>query len=275
MFNANWFFDIGRTESAVYGLVGGGLMLTAYFLQKLRQRQRRLTAAMVSRVLEEYATSGKFAPRLKMIGVLLAAALVSAGSAHSTTIINGTPSMFGGGLVIDTFVGAESFTLSTAETIKGIEFALQEYAPTFNDTLNYFIYANNGFFPGSILEQGTNPVLSQSFFFNGGTQGLSLVKYDFNITPLNLSAGTYWVGLNFSGGNFPVWDATTTPNAQLSAGMNISTGNWNLDAVQLYLGVSDTPLAAQQTPEPGTILFAGLGLAALVWHRTRTRLAAG
>ncbi len=169
------------------------------------------------------------------------------------------------------FEGAEYFTLSAPETIQGIEFADQEFSG-FNDTLNYFIYANSSPFPGALLAQGSNPSLVKSFIVNGGTQSESIAKYDFNlIAPLTLNAGTYWVGLNFSGGGFAVWDSTTTPNNQLSAGTPAGTTNFNLDAVQLYLGVSDTPLAPVSAPEPGTILFVSLGLAVLLWQRARAR----
>ena len=174
---------------------------------------------------------------------------------------------------MSSFEAAESFTLSAGETIRGIEFADEDFAPSFSGTLNYYIYSNSGFFPGTLLAQGSNPALSRSFVMNGGTQGVSIVRDDFNlITPLSLNPGTYWVGLNFSGGSFSVWDETTTPNAQLSAGTPVGTMNFNLDAVQLYLGISDTPLAPVAAPEPGSILLAGLGLAAaLVWHRGRVR----
>src|SRR5580704_9243533 len=106
-------------------------------------------------------------PRGSAIGTLLIAGIVLAGTAHGNTIVNGTPSQSGGGIVMTSFEGAESFTLSATETIQGIEFADQEFTPTFNETLNYFIYANSSPFPGALLAQGSNPSLVKSFIVNG------------------------------------------------------------------------------------------------------------
>jgi hypothetical protein len=212
---------LGPAQIGVCGLIGGGLMLAAHALGKLGRKQTRLTAGMLKRALGEDTPPRESVPEFKWIGILLAAVLVAAGPAHSTTITNGTPNNTGGGLVLDTFQSAEYFDLSSPETLRGIEFADEEYTPTFNGTLSYFIYANSGFFPGALLAQGTNPAISKSFVVNGGTLGVSIVKYDFNlITPIDLSAGRYWVGLNFANGAFV--NGRESPKAILSTG---SSGN--------------------------------------------------
>jgi PEP-CTERM motif len=187
----------------------------------------------------------------------LALPLLLVGSVHATTSFNGTPSTGGGGLVIESFVGAESFTLSSAETIEGVEFAGEIFsAPS---TLDWFIYGNSAPFPGSVIAQGQNPALTVTPF----SQFISIMDFNLN-TPVSLSAGTYWIGLNFPT-QFVSWGATTTPNNQLSAGEPVGTNNWNLDAVQLYLGISDTPLVA---PEPESVLLVGMGALGLMWRRT-------
>ncbi len=167
--------------------------------------------------------------------------------AWGTLTFNGTPGTGGGGLVIETFVGAESFTLSGTETIEGVEFAAEIFAPP--GELDWYIFGNSAPFPGAELASGANPALTVTPF----SQFISIIDFNLN-TPVTLNAGTYWVGLNMPS-QFVVWGETTTPNAQLSAGEPIS-GSWNLDAVQLYLGISDQPLV---TPEPGSMLLMGMG----------------
>lgn len=191
--------------------------------------------------------------------IALTALLLVSPAAHGTLMKNGTPNPAGAGLDINGFMGAESFTLSIPETVQAIEFAGSVYVPGFSDTLNYAIFDNSGLYPGAMETQGTNPLLSSTYLVNGGTTGVSYLIYDFNLnTPLALMPGTYWVGIHFSGPQFAEWIGTTTPNAQISAGTPAGTTNWNLDAVQLYLGVSTTPLVG--TPEPGSILFVGVGV---------------
>jgi PEP-CTERM motif len=208
------------------------------------------------------ATRSAWFLRWNLAGILLTLMLLSAGPALATTSFNGTPGTGGGGLAIETFVGAESFNLSSTETIRGVEFAGELFSAP--GTLNWYIFNNNGFFPGSVLAQGQNPALSVTPF----SQFISIVDFNLN-TPVTLSAGTYWVGLNFPT-QFVVWGETTTPGSQLSAGdpAPLGSGNWNLDAVQLYLGISETPLVA---PEPGSVLLVGMGSIGLVWRRYRNR----
>ena len=204
---------------------------------------------------------------LLMATLLLVAGVIATIPAHGTTITNGTPAVGGGGLVMDTFEGAEYFDLPVTATIRSIEFANTQ-GPNGLGQLNYAIYANvPNPFPGALIASGVNVPYTQTFIFNGGTQSVSTLKDDFNLlTPIILTPGRYWVGLNFPNGGFPVWDATTTPNAQLSAGFPISSNppNWNLDAVQLYLGVTFDPV-----PEPGSVVLVLGGMAGLVWRRRR------
>jgi hypothetical protein len=204
-------------------------------------------------------------------GVIVAAMTFWATPGHSALITNGVPDSNGASLDTNGHIGAESFTLASTMTIRGIEFANSEYTPLFNDTLSYFIYSNNGFFPDQLLAQGSNPLLSKTFLVNGGVLAISSVLYDFNLnTPVTLGPGTYWIGLNFSGNAFSSWLATQTPNAQLSAAAPINNpSNWGLNALQVYLGISDTPLVTSAAPEPGSLILGGIGLALVLLGRKR------
>jgi hypothetical protein len=195
--------------------------------------------------------------------------------AHAATITNGTypADLNAGGLVLNTFEGAEYFDLPVRAAILSIQFVDEEYPPSGHGPLDYFIYDNNGFFPGNLLASGQNVPLTQTFVFNGGSLSVSTLLDDFDLfTPVVLDPGRYWVGLNFRNTVQSLsWFSTTTPNAQLSAGTPAGTNNWNLDAVQLYLGVTYTTDLAAPTPEPATLALAGLGLIAFGCSRFRSR----
>jgi len=185
---------------------------------------------------------------------------VLAAPAWGSISFNGSPGTIGGGIFIDTRVGAEFFDLSATTTLRGVEFVAE--LPGVPSTFDWYIFDNSGFFPGAILAQGENPLMSITPL----NQFLSIVDFDLN-TPVTLAAGTYWVGVN-APGQFGIWGATTTPDNQNSGGhpLPLSSGGWTLNGVQLYLGVSDTELVA---PEPGSMLLAGLGIAFLVCWRNR------
>jgi hypothetical protein len=206
----------------------------------------------------------------QVTGVIVAVMMLAATPGRSALITNGMPDSNGASLDINGHIGAESFTLASTMTIRGIEFANSEYTPLFNDTLSYFIYSNNGFFPDQLLAQGTNPQLSKTFLVNGGILGISSVLYDFNLNaPVTLGPGTYWIGLNFSGNASSSWLATQTPNAQLDAAAPVGTTNWGLGALQVYLGISDTPLVATAAPEPGSLTLELVGLTLVLFGRKR------
>ena len=82
--------------------------------------------------------------------------------------------------------------------------------------------------------------------------------------PLDLNAGTYWVALNFTNtSQFVVWQETVQDTfPPYAAGAPAGTTNFNLSAIQLYLGISDTPLVTA-APEPASFALAGLALAGL------------
>jgi hypothetical protein len=209
--------------------------------------------------------------------VLAVAASLAAGPAWSAIIYsNGTPNLSGASAVVTSQVFAESFTLSIAATIRGVEFDTEEFPSSWDGTLDYFFFSNNSPQPSSSVllnGQGHDPLLSRTFIVNGETTSFSELRYDFNlITPLTLNAGEYWLGLHLQkdfASNFGVsWLGTNTPNAQISA--NAPGGNfnsWGLDALQLVLGISDTPLVA---PEPASFILLGSALLAIgCWGKRR------
>src|SRR5215471_10620317 len=138
---------------------------------------------------------------LNCLKILTVMTLVATMPAWSSIIYSsGTPNVSGSSGILTTQVFAESFTLSSPATIRGVEFDTQEFG--WDGTLDYFFFANNGFTPSSLaLVSGHNPLFNKSFIVNGGTSAFSDATYDFNlITPLTLNAGTYWLGLHLQNG---------------------------------------------------------------------------
>jgi hypothetical protein len=210
------------------------------------------------------------------VPVLLAAAsLLFCPPARSSVIVNGFPSLTGGGTLLQPDVAAEFFTLSSAMTLQSVEFAVYGNPSLWDGTLDYYFFDNSGFYPASSpFAQGHDPAYSITYLINGGTHTTSFWLFDFDLnTPVTMGPGTYWLGLHMQNGYAfgagVVWDGTTTPNAQPSAESNDGTfDNWVLTAGQLYLSVTGTDATV---PEPAPVLFAGLGLAGLAAWRLRTR----
>jgi hypothetical protein len=202
---------------------------------------------------------------------LAAATILTVGVARCGMIVNGTPTTAGAGQAIDAWIGAQSFTVNSSFTLRGVEFAIEEYVPAGLGPLNYYIYSNNASsLPGTLLASGSNPAFSTSYLIDGNPFSVSWLLYDFNLNArVTLNAGTYWVALNFSNTSQSVgWTATTANSAPFGSSTSVGTTNWIHSPYQLYLGVSDTALVAT-VPEPASVALAGLALAALAGFRFR------
>lgn len=271
-----------------YALIGAALICAARALRYLRKPQPRLTAAALRVAAEGGASDPSCGARTRAdartiaespqhaaiwAAIVLLAALALATPAHATLITNGTPGTNVPGLLVSSHLGAEYFNLPTAETIQGFEFDVQEFEGATPSSLTYYLYNNSGFFPGSQIATGTNPSISKQFLFDGGNTAVSEVLYDVTLnSPVTLNPGTYWIGAVFTSGGFATWMGTVAWNSgQLDAGAPLGTTNWNLNAVQLYLGVQETPPVSSSTPEPGTMALGAAALSALLWRRYRVR----
>lgn len=214
----------------------------------------------------------------KIFAVVVLATLLSGGAVLRAELVysNAPPSMTGGGLDLGGFVGAESFLLTHAVSIRAAVFYTDEYSPGWDGTLNYFFFDSNGAFPAAAPlpgGQGSNPAYRKTFL-TGGPTTWSTVRYEFDLsTPLMLAPGTYWLGIQLDkefDGIGLTWVRTITPDAQLSAGARRGDfGEWLLQNSQLALALSDTPVVI---PEPNASAILALGAAAL-WRSLKRGVA--
>jgi hypothetical protein len=150
---------------------------------------------------------------MKLLLAVSAVVALGAGAAHAGVLYsNGgadaaqNGQSIGGGNAME-----DSFTLTSASTITGIEFAA--VATTRPSTVDWGIEAAPTF-----VDQGTASPSSTLEY--GGTDALFGYQSDFSIPSLTLSAGTYWLALQNGastdgGGMF--WNTNFGPSAAVSS----------------------------------------------------------
>lgn len=97
---------------------------------------------------------------------------------------------------------AEDFTLASAATVGNVTFSILDTIAgnnlaNFDGTVDWFIYADGGGMPGSMLFSGVGTNVSTSFDQNNGIWDFWDASFDLDV-PANLAAGTYWLGLNLN-----------------------------------------------------------------------------
>ncbi len=204
--------------------------------------------------------------------VVIAAFCVVPFSAHAAIILNsGSPDFSGdGGVEIgSSFLFAEQFTLGSSETIDSVQLGLSLYTfdPSWNGSLQYYLYDNSGGLPSTIVQQGTNPAfdlisLGEPYPDTGSYD----YDYEFNLaTPVTLSAGTYWIGVQTSTSSDLEW--VEVNETAVNSAEEIGGAFYNVEET-LSLELSNTPLVA--APEPATgglVLLAGIVLGAMRLRR--------
>jgi len=103
------------------------------------------------------------------------------------------------------FLEADDFTLNSDATLGSVNFSisttiLDNNLSNFDGTINWFIYANGDNIPGAEVASGLGKnvvVLFDQFFAPNDWWDAS---FDLDV-PLELTAGTYWLGLNLNDNN--------------------------------------------------------------------------
>ncbi len=187
---------------------------------------------------------------------------VSMPAAAQVVYDNGAPDGVGGNEMTN-WIQADDFTLSSPATIGGIRFwAVEDQADAYQGSIFWQIMNSAGSQPGTTVWGGG--MASPTRAIDGTSAGLTQYRYDFAISPLSLSSGTYYLALH----NGPL---TTDYRAGMywstSAGQGgmpgvedqtpfdgVWTSNGSEHAFALY-GAGQSVV-----PEPATIALTGTGL---------------
>ena len=207
-----------------------------------------------------------------LVRVLTAAAfMVSvAGRASADPIVynNGGPNGIDGFAMGD-FNEADDFTLSGTTIITDVHFwNLQGTVDDYSGSIAWAIYNNASGAPGSVVASG---VASPTHTSTGGSvSGLGEYTNDFNIAPLTLGLGHYWISLHdgpLTNNTFRdfYWE-TANPNGTLSSMAYdlVGTPGWFPNSSELAFN-----LTGQAIPEPTSLALLATGAGLLAWRRKR------
>ncbi len=204
---------------------------------------------------------------LLLLALCCAAALaVAQNDLYDNGPTNGTSTAWS---ISNGFVTSDSFSLSTASTVNGLNFAAWLAPGGVLESADLSITSSE-FGGTTFFDQNVN--FSQSGCVNN-TQGFSVCTESGAFTGVNLNAGTYWLNLQdatVSEGGSVYWDENSGP----SLASNNALGTVPSESFTLLgsAGTSTTSTTSTTgtTPEPSSILLFGsgiLGLTAAVRRR--------
>jgi hypothetical protein len=114
----------------------------------------------------------------------------------STTIWdNGSPNGVDGWTINDGITEADDFILATAANIGRVTFSAASNVNAPIIALNYRLYSSVAGSPAAIIEQGAAQNLSSTLVGTVACCGSLRFATSFDIAPVSLNAGTYWLAL--------------------------------------------------------------------------------
>ncbi len=201
-----------------------------------------------------------------IISLMLVLALTLAARANYVVFDNGEPSLYGYGNGVLDRLQADDFELMQGAILtKGHFWTLE--GDLWDGTLEYFIFADDGGMPGTIVSSGDG----QSVVKNATGRATPLAeeyKYSFEFeTPIDLDAGeTYWFGLHlaadYAGNSYVIiWsDSIAGLGYTCYESLGGTLDNWGDSGIHraFYL---------EGVPEPATLSLFALGVLVLVKKR--------
>lgn len=216
---------------------------------------------------------------MKCLGLAVVALAWAAGPAMgSVVLVDNSPPDNLGGYISGTYGPlylANSFTLSSASTVTGVNFwgAFNPGGPTDPFTVNLF--ANNAGQPGTLLSTYSATLTGTA---NGGTiSGFQDYLYQSSFPGVSLSAGTYWVSVydtNASSG-FNWLTHSQTGNVEKTNG-SPTTGPWTSVAfgtLAFQIVGSSAPNVPELDPGSAASALTLLGCGAAMLGKRRKRVA--
>jgi hypothetical protein len=145
------------------------------------------------------------APKMKIPGInrffffgsLCCFILVGSISTNAAQIFdNGAPDLLNG-FEMANWIEADQFTFTTGATVQSVKFWDLEHIGYFQNTIPWAIYSNSGSnTPGNLIASGFSTNLTH--VLTGRNDGFGYIEFvsTFDITPVSLPAGTYWLALH-------------------------------------------------------------------------------
>lgn len=218
----------------------------------------------------------KRALNLRALWMGVVAALLLVGSSAQAGLIydNGAPNVISGNEMTQ-WIQTEDFALASPVVLTDVRFwATEEVQGAYQGSIVWSIYGDNGGTPGALLYRDS---ATPSMVYDHDTSFGSSYQFDFSVGTVNLSAGTYWLGLH----NGPLtttsrenlyWE-TTAANLTSTAREDMAPfddsswfNNAQEHAFQLFGNIGPV------VPAPGAILLGSIGTGLVTWLRRRRML---
>jgi len=211
--------------------------------------------------------------RAKIARIFAAAIFAGLASAAGATIVvdNGLPNQSGGS-DLNSFLGADDFTLGASTLLNLVRFwSVQGDATDYAGSIEWSIRQDSSGAPGAVSASGS--ATPTGVATGNTTFGLPEFRYEFGIG-VTLAAGNYWLVLHNGPNN--AQPSTTFYWAWSSDASNSNSNSQNFDLANPAQGWTGNfaELAFQlearsvnPAPEPASIVLVGVGMAAMIARR--------